>query len=396
MNKVLQTTNTILNNSKVPLTLIACAILFFVIIRNGYVLYSYFERETLIQEDDTLSYMISAESLVKDPFMQSTSYTTYKDALHRDSDLKSTMIMKREHVVTVQYCILWSSVVAFLNHGIGLEYETIMWFLCFAGQICFLLAFLHILRSLEFTMNESALAIVLFSLTFTRVKEFIVMNPREWAAILFMFIMGYAFSVGKQHFSKWKMAVIVCLSICGALMHPRFMLLSSIVYLFLFFQFIKLANLRNDIIKLSIVMTLPMVLVVFVEKIIASYGFPFLGLSSNYSATRNLDTVSASLFFTNFKSATSLIMHYMDGFTIMVYDGFVWACVGLVCAYKYQKRLFLFAICLMIMSFMSLFLYYHYSYPAQYFRMFNTIIVVLIVLLVTKGFVFLFKALGKS
>ena len=396
MNKVLQTTNTILNNSKVSLTLIACAILFFVIIRNGYVLYSYSVRETLVQEDDVLAYMVSAESLVKDPLMQSTSYTTYKDALQRDPDLKSTLVMKRDNAITVQYHILWSSVVAFLNHGMGFGYESIMWFLSIAGQLCFLIVFLHILRSLSFTLIESSLAVVLYSLTFTRVKEFIVMNPREWAAILFMFIMGFAFSVGKQHFSKWKMVVIICLSICGTLMHPRFILLSPIVYLFLLAQYIKFADMRNDTIRFSIAMTLPIVLVVIVEKIFAFYGFPFLGFSSKYSASRNLDSLSISLFISNFKHATSLIMHYMDGFTIMVYDGFVWACVGLVCAYKYQKRLFLFAICLMIMLFMSLFLHFHESYPAQYFRMYNSILVVLIVLLVTKGFVFLFKTLGRS
>lgn len=387
-DRILQSTNVILYSRKYSAMLVVGSIIFFLIIRIGFLSHAYAVRDQLIQNDDCLGAIVKVTTLVEDPWMQSPSFKTYKKAIQRDAKLDTALASKRRSVL-YNYTILWASIVAFLYRLTGIEFETIQWFLCFAGQIVVLIAFLRILRFLNFTRSDSALALVMYSLTFTHRQQAIWMPPREWSFALFLFIVGFVLAIGQQRFVKREIIVVVCLSTFGILMHPNFLLFTPVLCIFLFVQYITITDTRNDILKCGIAIGVPVVLVIVAERISSSYGFSFLAFSSDLSAGKNMNNISWSLFSYNFKHAVSAIKHIVNAMSIEVYDGLALAFVGLVSSYRSQKRLFLLSVCLVLVSFLSLFPYYHKAWPAEYFKMLTPIIGVVIVLLATRGLSFL-------
>ena len=374
-------------NSKKNKLSILFAVIFFITIRFTALMYVYNERDTVIEPDDSLAYILKARVLFEDPFYKTNCLSTLKSNIEEGGQGKLNNLLNLR--VLERYHISWSFIVASINKLFGVSYDDVWWMLLFIGQIILLIGCYRVTSSMGFSNNFKAVSIILYALILFKIDHASTMAPREWAFITFLNLLPFALLYTNNiKFTPFNAFAVICWSVFGSLSHPRFFLLLPIILVYMcIFNYKALLKKDMSILRLILFITITPLILIVLHAVLSFYNFPFLGFSDKFSVTQNFNLINFSTFSTNLFPAAMVLIKILGYVSICYVDAVLLIMMGIVISIKKYTPLFYFFVSFFICSSGLLFLHYP-GYPAQYFFMYNSVFALVFVIFETIGLYF--------
>jgi len=369
--------NLVFINSEHKSVPIIVGIIAFLIIRLGIVFYLFESRDTVIEPDDSYTYLQKAQTLFLDSKFQSEGLSNLKVSINGDP--------RQTGRVLTRYHLMWSLTVGGIHQLTGITYESIWWILLAIGQILLLLGFYRVLVAVGMNNQIGVLALILYALVQFGIGHATTMAPREWAFIVFLFLLADCLTLDKRLFAPTNYYCTALVVVLGCLTHPRFFILLTVLLLFIIVYYRQKIKWNSPFLNYLVVI-ISSVLVVIISNIISTkyFYFPFLGFSSDVARPGSVLGNLSSAFLSNLLPAIMIISSIVGSISFFYADGMLLIILGIIVSHKYYKILAYFLWVLVAISGGMLFLNFK-GYPAEYFFFCNSIFALILVLFEAIG-----------